>query len=147
MRPIIKTFFEILHTETPDLKVGVAGFCWGGRYSILLGQASFNDTPLVNAVFAGHPSMLSIPKDIGEPVCPISLAVASTDMVYSVSMAEETEKIWKRIGDVKYESIVYEGAKHGFCVRGNMKDEKEKEYMVQSIDQVLETLRWLIVGC
>jgi Dienelactone hydrolase family len=134
--PIVKSFFQILRTENPDLKIGVAGFCWGGRYSVLLGQKSYSDTPLVDVVFAGHPSFLSIPADIDKPICPASIAVASTDSVYSPKSAAKTEELWKQISDMKFEIIIYEGAKHGFCVRGNMNDEKEKEHMEKSAEQV-----------
>jgi dienelactone hydrolase len=141
-RPVVKSFFEILHAENPDFKVGVAGFCWGGLYSILLGQAPFADKPLVDVVFAAHPSLLSIPKDIQDPIVPISLAVAGEDKVYSPAMLKQTEKAWKQQRcDVTYEGVVYEGAKHGFGVRANMKEEKEKEAMTKSIDQVSNALR------
>jgi hypothetical protein len=134
--PIVKSFFHILRTENPDLKIGVAGFCWGGRYALLLGQQSFSDIPLVDAVFTGHPSLVSIPKDIERPICPASIAVAGTDTVFSNKMAAKTEALWKKHEDVKTEIVIYEGAKHGFCVRGNMNNQPEKEDMEKAIDQV-----------
>lgn len=134
--PIIKSFFHILRTENPDLKIAVAGFCWGGRYALLLGQESFSDIHLVDAVFAGHPSLVSIPKDVEDPYCPCSIAVAGTDTVFSPKMAAKTEALWKKKEGVDTEIVIYEGAQHGFCVRGNMKDEKEKEDMRKSVEQV-----------
>src|SRR5215471_8473871 len=94
--PIIKSFFQILRTENPDLRIGVAGFCWGGRYALLLGQEHFSDIHLVDAVFAGHPSLVSIPKDVEAPYCPVSLAVASTDSLFSTKMAATVEELWKK---------------------------------------------------
>ena len=133
--PIVKSFFTELRKLNPDTKIGVAGFCWGGRYAILLGQSHFNEEKLVDAVFAGHPSFVSIPADVQSPVVPVSIAVASTDTVYSPAMAEKTETLWAH-DDVENEIVIYEGAKHGFCVRGNMKDEKEKGDMIKSCEQV-----------
>ena len=135
--PIVKTFFQILRTENPDVKVGVAGFCWGGRYSLLLGQKKISDTTLVEAVFAGHPSLVSIPADVESPICPASIAVASKDSVFSLASAAKTEKLWKDEEDFKYEIVIYEGMDHGFCIRGDMKAEKEKENMNKAVDQVL----------
>jgi len=104
---------------------------------MLLGQSTFADEQLVDAVFAGHPSLVSIPNDVKYPYCPASIAVASTDNSFSPKMAEQVEKLWaKAAEDVKTEFVIYEGAKHGFCIRGNMKEEKEKEDMIKSIDQV-----------
>jgi dienelactone hydrolase len=135
--PIIKSFFQILRTENPDLKIGVAGFCWGGRYALLLGQEHFSDMHLVDAVFTGHPSLVSIPKDVEAPYCPTSVAVAGMDSVFSTKMAAKVEELWKeRAEEVKTEIIIYEGAKHGFCVRGNMKVEQEKKDMENAIQQV-----------
>jgi len=133
--PIIKSFFQILRTENPDLKIGVAGFCWGGRYALLLGQEHFSDLHLVDAVFAGHPSLVSIPKDIEAPYCPASVAVASMDSYFSLKMAAKVEELWKK-ENVKTEIVIYEGAKHGFCVRGNMNVEQEKQDMKKAIQQV-----------
>ena len=134
--PIVKSFFQTLKKENPNTKIGVAGFCWGGRYAMLLGQSTFADEPLVDAVFAGHPSLVSIPADVKYPCCPASIAVASTDSVFSLKMADQVEKIWAKVEDIKFEFVIYEGAKHGFCIRGNMKNEKEKEHMIKAIDQV-----------
>jgi len=131
--PIVKGFLEKL----PKGKIGVAGFCWGGRYALLAGQKSSADELLVDAVFTGHPSMVSIPADINELRVPASIAVASTDSVYSPKMAKDTEKLWKD-KDVKTEIVIYEGAMHGFCVRGNMNDPQEKEHMQQAVEQVIK---------
>jgi hypothetical protein len=135
--PIIKTFFTILRTENPDLKIGVAGFCWGGRYAILLGQEHFSDIHLVDAVFTAHPSMVNVPKDIEAPYSPVSIAVAGNDSLFSPKMAEKTEEFWKKKSDFsKFEIVVYEGAEHGYAVRGNMNNEKAKGNMEKSINQV-----------
>jgi dienelactone hydrolase len=144
--PIVKKFFTKLRELHPDTKIGVAGFCWGGRYAILLGQTQFNDTQLVDAVFAGHPSLVSIPADVSDPQVPVSIAVASTDSVFSPAMAAKTEKLWVGYG-IDYEIEIYEGAKHGFCVRGNMKNDKEKGDMMKASEQVLKGEMGLTVGC
>jgi dienelactone hydrolase len=133
--PIVKSFFGTLRKENPETKIGVAGFCWGGRYAILLGEDSFSEEKLVDAAFSGHPSFVSIPKDVYSLSCPQSIAVASTDTVFSPKMAAEVEKLW-RDDDQETEIVIYEGAKHGFCIRGNMNNEKEKEDMEKAVSQV-----------
>ena len=135
--PIIKSFFEILRTENPDLKIAVAGFCWGGRYAILLGQENFADQPLVDAVFAGHPSLISFPKDLENPVVPTSIAVAEIDRYFDPKIGDKVKEMWeKKKDEVKTEIVVYEGVKHGFCVRGDLKNETVKTAMQKAADQV-----------
>jgi dienelactone hydrolase len=134
--PILKSFFQTLKKEEPNTKIGVAGFCWGGRYAMLVGQTGFADQQLVDAVFAGHPSLVSIPTDVEHPYCPVSIAVASEDSVFSPKMADQVEKLWAKTENIKSQFTVYDGAIHGFCIRGNMNDEKEKKHMVESIEQV-----------
>ena len=134
--PVIKSFFETLKKEKPKTKLGVAGFCWGGRYALLVGQSDFASEHLVDAVFTGHPSLLSIPDDIKDPYCPISVAVAGNDTIYGPKHVEQTKKVWEKSDGIETEFVMYDGAEHGFCVRGNMKDPKQKEDMVKAIDQV-----------
>jgi dienelactone hydrolase len=144
---IVKSFFQTLRSENSERKIGVAGFCWGGRYAILLGEDSFSeDEKLVDAVFAGHPSFVSIPADVESRSCPTSIAVAGTDTVFSPKMAADVEKLW-RSDDQPTEIVVYEGAKHGFCIGGNMSDEKEKDDMAKGVSQVLSWKMELTVGC
>ena len=135
--PIVISFLQILRTENPDAKVGLAGFCWGGKYALIASQKKSSDTPLAEAVFVGHPSFLSVPADVEKPNAPVSLAVASTDIIFSPKSAEKVEKLWKDDPDYKYEMKIYDGASHGFCVRGDMRDEKQKEHMTQSCEQVI----------
>jgi Dienelactone hydrolase family len=134
--PIVKAFFTELKKSHPDDKIGVAGFGWGGRYAILLSQAFFAGKMLVDAIFAGCPSQLSVPADVMFPMCPVSLVAGSEDKVFSAKTAEKVEKMWEK-GEESTEVVVYQGAKHGFCVRGNMKDPTEKEHMEKSIVQVI----------
>jgi dienelactone hydrolase len=134
--PIVKNFFTILRTENPDLKIGVAGFCWGGKYAILLGQEHFSDIHLVDAVFAAHPSMLAIPVDVQQPFAPVSIAIAGKDHRYTPKVGEQVEEIWKKGDFSKWEQIVYKDAEHGYAVRGNMNDPTQKEDMEKAIDQV-----------
>jgi dienelactone hydrolase len=133
--PIVKSYFQTLRSENPERKIGVAGFCWGGRYAILAGEESFSEDKLVDAVFAGHPSFVSIPADVSSRACPTSIAVAGTDTVFSPKMAADVERLWTG-DDQDTEIVIYDEAKHGFCIRGNMNHEKEKEDMAKAVSQV-----------
>src|SRR5579859_8062667 len=65
--PHVKTFMtKLRESKDPkekDMPVGAAGFCWGGKHITLLAQkdsVTSTEKPLVDAVFTGHPSLLSL---------------------------------------------------------------------------------------
>lgn len=97
-------------------RIGVAGYCWGGKYSVLLGA---NDK--VQAIVSAHPSGITMPRDIINLKKPAYFICAPNDYTFSNANMEETKKILSEKGP---ESIVklYPGSKHGFAVRGDEKD-------------------------
>lgn len=79
--------------------------------------------------------MVSLPKDVEAPYAPVSIAVGGKDGVFSPKMGEQCEGIWKKAEFSKFEVVLYEGAEHGYAVRGNMNSAKEKEDQEKAIDQ------------
>jgi dienelactone hydrolase len=96
-------------------KLGIIGFCWGGRYSIL---AAGGDAPMVDAYAAAHPSNLSVPKDVDAIHRPGLFLLAENDFVFSESNVKATEEILSKKEDAPAEFVKYPGTKHGFSVRG-----------------------------
>lgn len=108
--------------------MGVAGFCWGGKHTILLThQENYLDLdgtpkPMLDAAFMGHPSSVKIPEDFEKMTVPASFAIPESDHhiktpgdtdVLSNIMATKSEG---QRGEVK----IYAGCAHGFCVRGDV---------------------------
>jgi dienelactone hydrolase len=162
VKPRIFSFVQALRTspppfETNNLKIGAAGFCWGGKYTVILAHDTPSSrihphssqltsnilSPLIDCAFIAHPSMLSVPSDIEKINVPLSCAVGDVDMAISkkevLAMKEILEV--KKKGD--HEVNVLEGAKHGFAVR-TMKDDKvQMEYADQAETQAVNWfLRW-----
>jgi dienelactone hydrolase len=137
------------------VKIGMVGFCWGGKYAVRAGLASHMldidgaKVPLVDAVVALHPSHLAVPEDVEELVVPTSFGWGREDVAVSFKLKGQIEKVH---GDkekegkkmLEMEHRVYEPGRHGFAVRGNPDDEKERKCLEDSEKQVLEWLgRWL----
>lgn len=61
--PTVTQFFASLRCtpETKYLRIGAAGYCWGGKHTVLL---THGPNPLIDAGFTAHPSNLSVPGDI-----------------------------------------------------------------------------------
>jgi dienelactone hydrolase len=156
-KPRVFDFFKALRTssETANMKIGAAGFCWGGKYTVLLAQ----DMPssrvhrqgteagqlqrLIDCGFTAHPSLLDVPEDIDGVTVPLSIAVGDVDMAMKADLVYKAKEILekKKAGD--HEVVVFPGAKHGFAIRGDPSDPKQKEFGDQAEVQAVSWFsRW-----
>ncbi|KAK7988683.1 hypothetical protein PG989_008998 [Apiospora arundinis] len=153
-KPRIIKFFQDLRAspapfQTPRLKIGVAGFCWGGYYTIFLAQdnpetrianpGSAEKVPLVDCGFTAHPSSVSMPSDVLAVRLPLSVANGPDDMMMGREKMVQLTKILETKEDAAHEVVVYEGAKHGFANRGDPNDPKQAEMGLLAEDQAV---RW-----
>jgi dienelactone hydrolase len=147
-RPVVFDFMRRLRADpaTADTKIGVAGFCWGGQYAILLGQndsgpGSMESKPLVDSVFTAHPARFEIPGDVVKVKVPLSMALASNDLWVSRKEAKILEKVEKK---EPYEAVVFEGTTHGFALRNNEEDEVEVAAAEKAEEQALSWFKkWI----
>ncbi|TAQ84186.1 hypothetical protein B7494_g7483 [Chlorociboria aeruginascens] len=159
-KPKIFDYFTALRTSAPpfpssDLKIGAAGFCWGGKYTVLLaanppssrvvrhGSATNAIEPLIDCGFTAHPSGLNMPKDIEAVILPLSVSVGNEDMAMKGEMILKMKEILevKKKGD--HEVIIFPGAKHGFAVRLDPKDKYQAECAAKAEVQAIEWFtRW-----
>lgn len=127
--PLVKSFFEALRRdEGSALPVGVAGFCWGGKHTLLLthkeNYLNLDGTPkpMLDAAFTGHPSSVNIPEDFEKITVPTSFAIPEKD--HHIKAPKDTDLLREIMarkpegqrGEIK----VYLGSAHGFCVRGDV---------------------------
>ena len=149
-------FLGALRRATPrSQKIGMAGFCWGGRYAIRAGlennmiEIGGEKVPLVDAVAALHPSNLSLPEDVENPVVPMSIGWGVEDegvKFEQKAMVEDIHAKAKKAGRLvpEMEHKVYKPGRHGFAVRGNPDNPQEKKCLEDSVTQVLDWFgRWL----
>jgi dienelactone hydrolase len=142
-KPRIFNFFKAIRTSPPpfptkSLKMGAAGFCWGGYYTILLAHDAPSSRvqryeeqtssaaalePLIDCAFTAHPSFLTVPRDIEGVNLPLSVVVGNEDMAMKgpqILLMKEILEVQKK---VDHEVVIMPGAKHGFAVRVDPKDE------------------------
>ncbi|KAK5988269.1 Hydrolase pyvD-like protein [Cladobotryum mycophilum] len=143
--PKILSFFQDLRAEEgATLPIGTAGFCWGGKPVLTLAHSDMvctsNGRPLVDAVFTGHPSGVSLPDDVEKITKPVSMAIGDKDMVMSMAQIDSVRNTWGNMSnEVPTEVVVYDGAGHGFCVRADAKNEKQDQ---QSRDAENQAIAW-----
>ena len=142
--PRVKAFMtKLRESQDPkekDIPVGAAGFCWGGKHITLLAQkdsVTSTGQPLVDAVFTGHPAMLSLPADIDPVNKPYSVAVGDRDSMLSMKEVEQLKKILTK-KTIPNELEVYPGAGHGFCVRADPGGEKTLEHSLMAENQAIK---------
>ncbi|KAI1341039.1 dienelactone hydrolase family protein [Xylariaceae sp. FL0016] len=124
--PRVKPFMEKLRrNEGAHLPIGVAGFCWGGKYALTLGHNLKADgKPLVDAVFTGHPSLLALPDDVDKLTAPASFAIGDSDNQVNLEQAENIRQtIEAKAAGQKGEMRIYKGYGHGFAVRIDIKND------------------------
>ena len=128
-------------------RIGTAGYCYGGRYAFraagTLGNTTANTTAnfdAVDAVFAAHPSLLS-DDEISASKAPASIAAAETDSMMSVARRTEITTLLQDSGN-EYSFAVYGGTSHGFGVRANVTDPRQKFAKGEAF---LQAARWFSV--
>lgn len=155
--PGVISFFQALRTSPPpfktdNLKIGAAGFCWGGKHSIMLAQdapstrvqrheSQLNSAtlgPLLDCVFTAHPSYIEVPKEIEAITIPISVAVGDQDSVMKAPQAQQMKEILEAKKSGEHEVTIVPGAKHGFAVRNHPDDKHEAECAEKAEVQAIE---------
>ncbi|KAH0537687.1 hypothetical protein FGG08_005552 [Glutinoglossum americanum] len=139
---VINFFRSCRETEGQALKIGAAGFCFGGRFAILLAHnderfSTADGKPLIDVAFTGHPSMVKVPKEYEGVRLPLGIAVGSLDTWMSAKQIVEVRNILDKEPRVEHEVVVYEGAKHGFAVRGDPGNEEEIKRGIEAEDQAV----------
>lgn len=151
-------FFQALRTAPPpfespvpgDLRVGAAGFCWGGKRAVNLShdlpehrvvrheaqaRGSEEPQPLVDAVFTAHPSMLELPGDAIKARIPTSVVVGDVDAVLKAGDARNMKSILDSMDH--HEMRIEPGAKHGFSIRMHPDNEHEMECAHRAEEQAI----------
>ncbi|TVY16310.1 Protein AIM2 [Lachnellula arida] len=135
-------YFQALRTSPPpfgakDLKIGTAGFCWGGKHVVTLAKddpkhrvvrhssqtLSSASEPLIDAAFVAHPTFIKVPEDVEAIKIPISWAVGEEDLQMKAPDIRKVKEILESKKDVQHEVQLLPGAKHGFANRTDPDDE------------------------
>lgn len=152
--PRILSFLTSLRASTDD-RIGVAGFCWGGKFAVLLCDAATYSTDdgksLIDFAFTAHPSNLSLPTDIEKAILPLRICQGSEDFVLNMDGVRQIEGIFAAKEEQlpqsqkgKFLITVVEGAKHGFAVRGNLGIQEEVEHGMVAEDEAVKWFqKWL----
>ena len=134
--PRVTSFLSGLRRDdaTKGLPIGVAGFCWGGQHVVRLcwetPEPGPNTNPplnqLIDAAFTAHPSALQIPADMEKVRKPLCIAAGDKDKFTPIADMLKAKAILAKNG-VQHEVEIYEGAGHGWSVRIDRTNPKQRE--------------------
>lgn len=122
----------MLAADTPSSRVA--------RHS---SQKSTGIESLIDCSFTAHPSFVTVPKDIDAVTLPLSVAVGNEDMAMKGPLIQQMKEILevKKKGD--HEVVILPGAKHGFAIREDPKDQLQMEYAEKAEAQAVAWFgRW-----
>ena len=134
-KPIIDKFIDHVKHIPGTGKVGALGFCWGGRYAIL---ATHGGAGGVDAGYACHPAMVGIPADLDPVSKPLSLAFGDQDSLVNQEAVGQFIDVLGKKKDIPHEIRIYEDQIHGFAVRGDENNEKDKKAMDDAFKQGID---------
>ncbi|KAK1756320.1 protein AIM2 [Echria macrotheca] len=118
--PIIAKTIDYLRTTLGIKKIGLTGYCFGGRYAFRFISAGKGG----DAAFAAHPSLLEN-GEIEAIKGPAAVAAAETDGLMPPARRAEIEAELAKAGQA-YQLSLYSGTQHGFGVRVNVTDPLQK---------------------
>jgi dienelactone hydrolase len=138
--PVISSVITEMRSKYNVKRLGGVGYCFGAKYVIrFLHDDSFPD-PHLNVGFVAHPSFVTA-EQLRAISVPLSTAAAANDQVFSAEKRRETEEsLGSGIHDGRkkaWQINLYGGVDHGFAVRCNDQDPREKFAMKQAFAQAL----------
>jgi len=122
-QPLISSFISAVKAIPGTGKVGAIGFCWGGRYVILAAHGE------IDAGLACHPYLSDIQADFEPVTKPLSLAVGSKDSLLDSDTVGRIKDLMAKKTGVPHEVRIYEDQVHGFTLRSDWSNEKDKKAM------------------
>ncbi|KAG8935764.1 hypothetical protein FRC02_006573 [Tulasnella sp. 418] len=128
-------FITNLQKEKSYAKLGVVGYCLGGKVAILIAQAK-----LIDSVVILHPGGVE-PDEARKILVPSSWVWPEEESQLTPQMRDEIEAALKEKSDnVAFESKIYKGTTHGFASRPNLTIPEIKDAYHGALEQ---SAKWL----
>ena len=121
-------------------KVGMQGYCWGGKHAIRIAH----DTEHVNAVVVAHPARINVPGDIERIRVPSMFHSPELDYDFSPSKRAAAEKIFATREASGKETVPehifinYPNMFHAFADRGDESDPETRAAMEKHLTKSIE---------
>ncbi|KAF2664928.1 dienelactone hydrolase family protein [Microthyrium microscopicum] len=130
---IIENTIKYMKTTLGVKKIGAVGYCFGGRF---VARFLAKDKGL-DAGFTAHPSLVTN-EELQAVSGPFSIGAAENDIIFTTPKRHEAEGILSK-SNIPFQISLYGSTAHGFGVRGNMTNKREKYAKEEAY---LQAVRW-----
>ncbi|KAI8561428.1 hypothetical protein RHMOL_Rhmol04G0338900 [Rhododendron molle] len=113
-------------------KIGCAGFCWGAKVVVKLGQH-----PYINAAVLLHPSFVTLDEILGVKV-PISILGAENDQISPPELLKQFGKALEAKKEVDCFLKIFPGVSHGWTVKYPSDDEEAVKSAAEAHQDMLD---------
>jgi dienelactone hydrolase len=118
-------------------KIGAVGYCFGGKYVVRHYKNG------IKVGYSAHPSFVS-DEELAAITGPFSIAAAETDSIFTTELRHKSEGILAKTGQ-PWQINLFSGTEHGFSVRGDLSDPKQRFAKERAFAQSVEWFdQWLL---
>ncbi|KAJ5961526.1 hypothetical protein N7501_006467 [Penicillium viridicatum] len=130
VEPVIESTIKYARETLGVKKIGAVGYCFGGKYvcrSLKPGQ--------IDVGYIAHPSFVTH-EELGAIKGPLSIAAAETDSIFTTQLRHESEETLIKAAQ-PWQINLFSGVSHGFAVRADLSDPKQKWAKEQAFCQAV----------
>ncbi|RUS17008.1 dienelactone hydrolase [Endogone sp. FLAS-F59071] len=129
---LLDSVLKGLHEKYPSVKkIGALGYCWGGKYAIILGSQPEE----IAAVATAHPSFVKL-DEVEAITVPSLWCCAEKDAVFTEKLRKQSEEARAKKVELESTFKIYEGTSHGFAVRCDEKDVTSQKAATEALNEM-----------
>ncbi|KAL3471084.1 alpha/beta-hydrolase [Aspergillus californicus] len=121
--PIVAASLQYLKEKYNPKKIAAIGYCFGAKY-VVRGLGVAANTFTFDAGYIAHPAMVTT-EELAAIKGPLAIAAAEVDEIFPTNLRHDSEAILLQTG-FPYQLNVYSGVTHGFAVRCDLSDKRQK---------------------
>ncbi|KAF9248535.1 hypothetical protein DTO013E5_6320 [Penicillium roqueforti] len=140
VEPAVESAIKYARETLGVKRVGAVGYCFGAKF------VCRNIKPgLIDVGYIAHPSFVTH-EELGAIKGPLSIAAAEVDSIFTTQLRHESEDILIKTTQ-PWQINLFSGVSHGFAVRGDLKDPKQKWAKEQAFCQAIAWFNEHLLSC
>ncbi|CAI7572513.1 unnamed protein product [Penicillium glandicola] len=128
--PIVESTIKYARETLGVKKIGAVGYCFGGKY-----VCRYLKPGQIDVGYSAHPSFVT-PEELGAIKGPLSISAAEIDTIFTTQHRHESEDILIKTAQ-PWQINLFSGVSHGFAVRADLSDPKQKWAKEQAFCQAV----------